>query len=127
MITELPEEALFKWCNQNQPKGPAIIAHIMPIFSKDEAGISWHPFARRIIDNFGHIEDVRHQLTSNMFSFASGGSRVPYYEKRIKLLSELSGHSCSEVSSWADNLIKYFEKEKQDAQLRTEEWEWGIH
>jgi hypothetical protein len=127
LIAEVPQDELLKWCKKNDPHGPAVIAHLTPIFSSEKEKASWHPLARKLIDDFGGIKEVRAELDSNICSFMSWGSRAPYYQKRIDLLSELLLHPIKEVCEWADSSIKYFEKERDEASRETEEWEWGIH
>jgi hypothetical protein len=127
LIADIPQDALLKWCEKNSPRGPLAIAHLTPIFSSEKDKTSWHALARKIIDEFGNIEEVRDNLRSNLWSFSSCGSRAPYYQKRIDLLSQLSNHPIKEVREWAALGIKYFEKERDSARREAEEWEWGIH
>jgi len=127
LIAEISQEGLLKWCKKNLPRGPVAIAHLTPVFSSEKEKTSWHPLARKLIDEFGNIEEVRNKLDSNLWSFSSVGSRAPYYQKRIDLLTELSNHPTKEVREWAASGIKYFEKERDAARSEAEEWEWGIH
>lgn len=126
LITKIPQEGLLKWCKKNVPYGPATIAHLTPVFASEKGQTSWHPLARKLIDEFGNIEEVRNKLDSNLWSFSSMGSRAPYYQKRIDLLSELSNHPIKEVCEWAASSVKYFEKERDAASREAEEREWGI-
>lgn len=125
LVTDLPEEKIIEWCNQNETEGPTSIAGLMPIFSGEEPG-SWHPFAKRIIDEFGHLNEVLDALSGNLASFSSAGSRAPYYERRVRLFNALLDHGTAEVRQWAQSGIKYFTKERDDAQCEAEEWQWGI-
>jgi len=127
LIADIPQDALLKWCEKNSPRGPVAIAHLTPIFSSEKEKTSWHPLARKLIDKFGNIEEVRNKLDSNLWSFSSCGSRAPYYQKRIDLLSELSNHPIKEVREWAVSGIKCFERERDETRREAEEWEWGIH
>lgn len=127
LIAEISQDGLLKWCKKNIPHGPAAIAQLTPLFSGGKGKESLHPLARRLIDDFGSLKDVRGELHSNLWSFSSGGSRAPYYQKRVDLLRELLGHQIKEVREWAASNIKYFEKEKEEAIREAEEWEWGIH
>lgn len=127
LIAEIPQEGLLKWCKKNLPYGPTAIAHLTPVFSGEKDKISWHPLARKLIDEFGNIKEVRNKLSSNLWSFSSWGSRAPYYQKRIDLLRELLSHPIKEVREWAASNIEYFEKEREEARREAEEWDWGIH
>ena len=127
LISEIPQEGLLKWCKKNLPYGPTVIAHLTPVFSGEKEKISWHPLARKLIDEFGNLEEVRNKFSTNLWSFSSWGSRAPYYQKRIDLLRELLSHPIKEVREWAASNIKYFEKEREKARREAEEWDWGIH
>lgn len=126
VVAEVPENELITWCKDNTPSAPAIIAKLVPVFkNKEEA--KWHPLALRLIDEFGDLEWVRSRLSMNLWSFMSWGSRAPYYDRRIQLLKTVLKHRRAEVRKWAEELIEGFEKEKMQAQQKSEEWEWGIH
>jgi hypothetical protein len=127
LIAEISLDGLLNWCKKNLPHGPTAIAHLTPIFSSEKEKMSWHPLARKLIDEFGNIEEVRNNLSSNLNSFSSAGSRAPYFQRRIDLLSELSNHPIEEIREWASLDIKYFEKERDEARCEAEEREWGIH
>jgi hypothetical protein len=127
LIAEISQEGLLKWCKKNIPLGPAAIAHLTPVFPSDKGKVSLHPLARRVIDDFGSFKEVREELSSNLWSFSSGGSRAPYYQRRIDLLRELTAHPIKEVGEWAKSNIKWFEKERDEATRESQEWEWGIH
>ncbi|MHC4154314.1 MAG: hypothetical protein ACYST6_05265 [Planctomycetota bacterium] len=125
LIASVPTEALLDWCSKNQASGPAALAKLVPVFTGEKNNVSWHALARRIIDDYGKFEGVRRALQSNLWSFMSCGSRAPYYERRIALLSELASHPCREVRDWASANIRAFEQEKDKARQEAEEWEWG--
>jgi hypothetical protein len=127
LIAQVSQEGLIEWCKDNVPHGPIAIARLTPTFSSDKGKECLHPLARKLIDDFGDIEAVRNELSSNLCCFPSCGSRAPYYQRRIDLLKELTSHPIKEVCEWAESNIKYFEKERDAARREAEEWEWGIH
>jgi hypothetical protein len=127
LIAEISEAGLLEWCKNNIPKGPAAIAHLTPVFSCEKGKELWHSLARRLIDDFGRLKEIREELSSNLWSFSLWGSRAPCDQRRIDLLKELEVHPIKEVSEWAKSNIKWFEKERDEATREAEEWEWGIH
>jgi len=127
LIAQISQEGLLEWCKDNKPHGPNAIARLTPTFSSDKGKECLHPLAWKLIDDFGDIEAVRNELSSNLCCFPSCGSRAPYYQRRIDLLKELTSHPIKEVCEWAESNIKYFEKERDDARREAEEWTWGIH
>jgi len=126
LIAEISQEHLLEWCGKNVPHGPAAIAYLTPLFSSDEGKESMHPLMRSLVDNFGDIDEVRGELHSNLWSFVSTGSRAPYYQRRINLLKELLEHPIEAVDEWARANMKWLEKERDQANRESEEWEWGI-
>jgi hypothetical protein len=125
LLDALPRDGLVQWCHDNSPEGPAAITYIVPVFLtvKEPA---WHPLAKRLIDEFGQVPEVLDNLSANMFSFASGGSRAPYHERRIHLLRELLDHVEPKVKAWAEKEITYHEKDRARELQRADEWKWGI-
>jgi len=113
---------LFDWAKANNPIGPIRLAKIAPLgISDDNDNILWHPFTLRLIDNFGQIEGFLDQLHSNLCSFGSSGSRIPYYEIRRDLCTILKDHSLTEVKIWAQKNVIYFENEIKMERVREEE------
>jgi len=126
VLTEVPEEVLIAWCAKNKPKGPKIVSNIIPIFGQGESSEEWHPLTKKMIDNFGSIEEVRRALTSNLVSFVSSGSRVPYYRRRLGLVEKLLCHKSKEVRLWAEQVRKGLEHDINESSIRDEEWRFGI-
>lgn len=132
----IDEEFLIEWCEENTPEAPALLGQTGPIFrakseseSESRPGMweepkvaEWYPFALRLIDEFGDLDEVRSSISSNMFGFGSSGSRIPYYERRITLLEELLEHDILEVRQWASEEISRYEstieRERQEEQER---------
>jgi len=125
ILDTLPPEGVVQWCRDNLPEGPAAIAYIVPIFATVKPP-AWHPLARRLIDEFGRLPKVLDSMSANMFSFSSGGSRAPYYERRIHLLRELLDHVEPTVIAWAEQEIRCYDKERKQAIQEDDERKWGI-
>jgi hypothetical protein len=131
---------LMEWGEENTPDAPALLGQTVPIFAaksesetesrpsmwEEPEHAEWHPFALRLLDEFGDLEQVRSSISSNMFSFGSSGSRIPYYRRRITLLNELLEHDIPDVRQWAAKEIKRYEKvieqEHQEEQERSLRW-----
>ncbi len=125
ILDALPIELVMQWCRENVPEGPVALAYIVPIFATIKPP-AWHLLAKHLIDEFGKVRKVLDWLSDNMFSFSSGGSRAPYYERRIALLKPLLDHVQPEVRTWAEEEIRCYEKERKQALERDDEWKWGI-
>ena len=134
------DDFLIEWCEDNTPEAPALLVQTVPIFAKEgepnsdqRPGVEdephdpkWYPFALRLLDEFGDLDEVRSSMSSNIFSFSSMGSRIPYYERRIALLKELLEHDLLDVRQWASGEISRYEKtieqERQEEQERNLRW-----
>jgi len=49
----------------------------------------WHPHARILLDEGIEQEDIAGAIAVNLLSFGSAGSRIPYLEKRLRLVEDL--------------------------------------
>jgi hypothetical protein len=125
-FSRMPKEYLIKWCKDNEPEAPAIVAESMPLFAAPEPDTSWHPLAKSIIDAFGDIEKVRRAIYMNVFNFMSWGSRVPYCQRRLELVESLSDHPLGSVRNWAEAMATALREEIQKEAIGDEEEEFGI-
>jgi len=98
---------ILEWCRLNSEKAPERIAHMMPLDVNVDGEILWHPFSKSIIDEFGENEGVLSQLSSNMGTFGSIGSSVPYYNTQKVLLEKLIDHNLPKVKEWARKMLTY--------------------
>ena len=118
---EKRNEIIFEWCKKNSEKGPRRIANIMPLEIETNGTVTWHPLARKIIDEFGNQQEVLDELSANMGTYGTIGSRVPYLTSLKILVSELRTHTIPEVRKWADSKIKSLEIEIKLEELSNEE------
>lgn len=114
-------EFIIDWCKQNLEIAPQRIANMSPISIVSDDAVTWHPFTKMLIDEFGDNDDVLRNLSSNMGSFGSVGSSVPYYETQRTILQELLNHEKESVSNWASNMLEYTERAIKREQLNDEQ------
>lgn len=140
LFRSIDDDFLIDWCHNNTPQAPTFLAQTVPIFDKPDdpsaeqrPGLDdeptnpvWYPLALRILDEFGEVDQVRSALRSNMFSFSSTGSRIPYYKRRIGLLEELLEHDVTDVRQWATEEItrqrKVIKRERQKEEEEDMRW-----
>lgn len=103
-------DLILDWCKKNRPKGALRIAYMMPIYENKEGKSVWHPFAIKMIDEFGGDEGFLRELSANMGSFSSVGSSIGYYEMQIELIKELLNHENITVQEWAKERLKALDK-----------------
>jgi hypothetical protein len=98
---------ILEWCRKNSEIGPERIAYMMPLSNLDEKNVDWNPFSKSIIDEFGSNINVLDNLTANMGTFGSTGSRIPYFRTQERLLEKLINHPILEVVVWANKMLAY--------------------
>lgn len=103
-------EVILDWCKQHPDIAPVRIAHMMPLENREEKKIKWHPFSKAIIDEFGDNDQILRELSSNMGTFGSVGSSIPYFKVQKKLLEELLNHKTPKVREWALRMIEETER-----------------
>jgi hypothetical protein len=112
-------DVLSNWCLVNQPKAAERIIRLIPYNTNDG---KWHPFMLKLIDDFGSDERLLREISAKIHSFGSIGSRVPYLESRKNLMSQLLGHSISQVREWAKVEVDYLTRDIKAEKIENEEW-----
>lgn len=112
---------IFNWCKRNYPKAPERIANMMPLNITKDNIITWHPFSRLMIDEFGESEQFLNYLSSNMGTFGAVGSRIPYFTTQKILLEDLLNHKFQTVKDWANERLKYIEIKIKRERINDEE------
>ena len=103
-ILYLPLEALFAWCRAHPDSAPAFAAATVPLLESDEAGApthSLHPVMLRLIDEFGHRQDVLEAVSSNVGSFNRVTSASSVLHLYREPLMRLQNHIKRGVREWA--------------------------
>ena len=152
-IWELPEAEFRAWAEANRDLLPHFLGRIplyyvekrpdippptqaeeqpIPQFDDETAGVGkderyvWHPYARILMDLCGR-EELRDALGSNLFSFGSTGSRVPYLQRRIELIRDLAETGDPELKRIAADLLQSLEAAKAEEQKRDAQHAAGIY
>ncbi|MFQ5673097.1 MAG: hypothetical protein ACE5G9_08380, partial [Nitrospinales bacterium] len=124
----LTDSTLLQWCRENSPKAPVFIARIAPLLTPSgRGGKKWTSLVQKLIDEFGNCKKVLGSLESNMLSFGSWGSRVPYYERYIEPLKSLQTHRHSLVRKFAQDMLRQLNNFIKDEHRRDEERDLGIY
>ncbi|NOR46801.1 MAG: hypothetical protein GQ533_01965 [Methanosarcinaceae archaeon] len=126
VLSELSDDFLIQWCNDNSEKAPVIVAKLVPLFVKKDETYSFHPIAKSLIYTFGDRTDVQSAIDSNMWSFSSVGSRTPYYEKQIEAIKKLEIDKNPKLGSWCTKIIKKLNERIEYENGREEEEKIGI-
>ena len=126
VLTELSDDFLIQWCNDNSEKGPVIVANLVPLFVEEGDIYSFHPIAKYLIYNFGDRTDVQSAIDSNMWTFSSVDSRTPYYEKQIEAIKELKTDENPKLGIWCAKMIKKLNERIEHENGRYEERKLGV-
>ena len=126
VLSELSEDFLIQWCNENIEKAPVVLAELVPLFIKDDETHSFHPIAKSLIYIFGDRPDVQSAIDSNMWSFSSVGSRTPYYEKQIEAIEKLETDNNPKLGMWCAKTIQRLNERIDYEKGREEEQKIGI-
>jgi hypothetical protein len=92
-LWNLPDDQFREWSRANRDLIPLVLEKIsLYTVEKLENGSErfvWHPHARILLDEGMEQEDIAGAIAVNLLSFGSVGSRIPYLEKRLRLVEDL--------------------------------------
>ena len=109
---------LLAWLLKNKEFAPWII-RVAPLF--DEDGVNWFYFTESLINAFGDNEHFINELSANLHSMTTWGSRVPYLKSRLKLVEQLKNHKIEKVRIWANEEIENYLKSIKIEEINDEE------
>lgn len=93
-------DLLLKWAKDNSPQAPKRLGYMMPVTVRSEPS-KWHPLATLAIAEFGSVPGFLQELGSNIHSFGSVGSQIPYLNDQLSIFEQLLEHPNKEVRIWA--------------------------
>jgi hypothetical protein len=123
-ILNVSEDTLFAWCHANPDVGPSFLATIAPVLttrSPEATDRAFHPFMKRLLDEFGGRDDVLKKLVQNMHTFGWTGSRTTYYALYEQPLRQLESHPIGAVRRWAQTMLTHMAAEIQSAKIEDDE------
>ena len=126
VLLNLPEDQLKQWCRERSAEAPQRIAHIMPLFAPvEEERVTWHPFARWMLDEFGDRDDVLSEVSCNLHTYFVSGPLEDFLAKQVAPLEELAGHALPRVRRWAAEELEWLHKDIARERIKHEERAWG--
>jgi hypothetical protein len=114
---------LLSWLLKNREIAPWII-RVAPLY--DENGQDWFSFSEELINIFGNDKRFIDELSCNLHSMTTWGSRVPFLKSRLKLVEQLKDHKIEEVKEWANSEIESFEKKIKIEEISDDEGFLGL-
>lgn len=126
VLNNLPADVLISWIKDNKEALPRIL-NLLTLFTVDKEGeYHWHPTVLRLFEN-DVDEESFHAIHSNMFSYGSTGSRVPYIDKRIRLVKTLENHPKARIREIAQMLLTSLESDRKRTAKEQEQRDAGIY
>jgi hypothetical protein len=125
-ILHVPEDILFTWAHANPDAGPAFLARVLPVLTRqktDATERAFHPLVMRLLNEFGDRDDVRRYLVQNMHTFGWSGSLTTYYARYEQPLRSLSEHPIGPVRRWAQVTLTQMRKQIDSAKMEDDEQE----
>ena len=125
-ILNLPEDVLFAWCYANPEKAPALAARNLPFLTtldRNAKDRDIHGRTLRLINEFGHRDDVLDEIARNIHTFGWSGSQTDYYQMFYEPLAELANHEIRDVRRWATNMKTELKNAYENAKDHDEERE----
>ncbi len=119
--SDVRNEAIFKWCKETGGIASSRIAGMMPLAASQGDQVSWHPFSKAILDEFGDDPDVLRQLSANMGTFGTMNSVIPYLNMEKALLTQLLTHKIDRVKIWATGRLSDVERRIKFEELEEEQ------
>jgi transcriptional regulator with XRE-family HTH domain len=107
-ILSIPEELLFAWCGANLDTAPAFLASVLPVISSRDSSVNrkeFHPWMKRLIDQYGNRTDVQNAISSNMHTYGWTGSLTTYYALYQEPFEGLKDSPDPEVRKWAKRTL----------------------
>lgn len=108
----LPEDMLFAWAHAHPEVAPAFLAVVFPVLvnrNPERGNNGFHPMTQRLIDEFGHRDDVLRAITRNMHTFGWSGSQEPYFAMYLEPFRGLANHPIGAVRRWAARTLTQLE------------------
>lgn len=115
-------ETILTWCKANDLRAAKRIGYMMPLMRKSSNGeVTWHPFAKEMIDTFGDHEEFLNEVAANLGTFGSIGSVIPYYRDQQSLMKQLLNHKHASVRTWSKKGIESLERQIRREKLNEEQ------
>ncbi|WP_343329298.1 hypothetical protein [Polaribacter staleyi] len=120
---KIRNKKLLSWLLINREIAPWVI-RVAPLF--DENGKDWFLFTEELINIFGKDKTFINELSSNLHSMTTWGSRVPFLKSRLKLVEQLKDHKIKEVQEWAISEVETYQKRIKIEEITDEEGFLGL-
>lgn len=124
-ISKNGKNKIIEWCKGNDPKAAKRVAQLMPCIKPKEMEngkilYDWHPFALKMIEEFGSVESFMSEVGANLAGVSWTGNIAIYYQRVKNMVEKLEGHKELRVREWAKRKTKSLEKNIKRENMRHE-------
>ena len=122
-ILMFPLELLLDWCHENASYATYFLGATLPFLESQEIGEEQdlHPYMRRLIEEFGHVEELWEGICVNIGSFWWKNELTTYYTRYQIPIRRLCEHESPDVRSHARKLHRTMRHELRNAQIHDAE------
>jgi hypothetical protein len=127
IFSVLPLELTIDWSKQYKKIAPSFVASSINIFEQTDNAKQPSKLFIALLENFGDLETLKDELSSNLNTGGWSGSRVPYLESDKAALEPLLNHSNQYVRNWTKEYIASVNKQIEYETMRDQEHDLGIY
>ncbi len=112
-LTKIPQSTLFDWVEANPEIVDILLESIALYTISDQDEWQWEPFVLKLMKQSTQPPiKVAQKIDANLGSFGSTGSRLPYWEKREKLVKKLIASDEAKLIEIGDVLLNFIKERK---------------
>lgn len=121
-LWEIPEKQFKELVQTNKKLIPLILSHISLYVveenTKEGKFYKWHPHVLILLQEGANKNDLIGELYSNLTNFSYTGSRVPYLEKRLKLIQDLKQSNDAKLTKIAQEIEDLLKEELERTKIK---------
>lgn len=121
----LDPTVVIPWFRQHPEAIEDIFRSVALFTTEPDHSLAWHPLILELMREFFEPAYAS-EIGANLWSFASSGSRVPYIERRIRLLELLLKELKPALRAMARTWIEHFKSDLADEKKEDEQNRAGI-
>jgi len=121
----LEAKVVIPWFRQHPEAVESIFRSVALFTTQPDHSLAWHPLILEMMREFFE-PSYASEIGANLWSFGSSGSRVPYIQRRIRLLESLLKESKPALRAMARTWIDHFKSDLADEKKEDEQNRAGI-
>ncbi len=111
LAQDIPEDLLWRWCQANPDRAPAILATILPPLMSMGGNTEMNSLVMKIIATYCDQKGVLSALSANLGTYSTWGSAIPHFNELRSALLPLTKHGKVQIRNWARSYVSYLERQ----------------